>query len=324
MARVASRSLRRSARLALSVAVLIGIWQRPALADVSEVTGAAYGFSSTISLFDGPAVVSGPLPVVSLPPAGSAEVITQSDPHGALAKQGPAIVVRATALTVSTEGTTGPDGSVTSSASVVFDGSSDDRIDPFSADGLASRCTARESEVTGSTTLDNAFLVTSTDFDGEPVEIINLPTNPAPNTTMAGTNDAVGDTFRIVLNEQIREGDTLTVNAVHVYLGQNAEGESVEGVARGEAIVGHSVCGISSSGPTGSDDAVTDTVLETGLPTTQDRRSTPTTMPGEAVALSEQVDPGGSLASPLIGVLVGGLAAGFFLWLRHLRRRPRR
>jgi pyruvate/2-oxoglutarate dehydrogenase complex dihydrolipoamide acyltransferase (E2) component len=58
----------------------------------------------------------------------------------------------------------------------------------------------------------------------------------------------VGDTFRIVFNEQIQEGDTLTVNAVHFYLGQNAEGEPAPGVALGEAIIGQSVCGVTASG----------------------------------------------------------------------------
>lgn len=323
MARFSSVALRRPARVVLTVAVLVALWQHPAIADVSEVTGGAYGFSSSVSLFDGPAVDSGPLPVVTLPPEGSPTPITESDPDGESAQQGPAIVVQATAMTVSTEGTTGVGGSVTSSASVVFGDAEEERVDPFSADEVGSTCTASESEVTGAAALDNASLVTSTDLEGEPVEVIDLPENPAPNTTLSGTNDAVGDTFRIVLNEQIREGDTLTVNAVHVFLGQNAQGASVDAVARGEAILGQSVCGVVTSVASSRDADISETVPDAAAGGNDDRQATTTTTPGEAVAVRETGELGSSRPSPLFGVLVGGLVAALFVWLRHLRPRPR-
>lgn len=316
-------SLRRPARLVLSVVALVALWQRPVIADVSEVTGGAYGFSSTVSLFDEPAVDSGPVPVVTLPPEGSSTPITASDSGGESARQGPAIVVEATAMTVSTEGTTGVGGSVTSTASVVFGEAEDERIDPFSADEVRSTCRASESEVTGAAALTNASLVTSTDLEGEPVEIIDLPENPAPNTMLSGTNDALGDTFRIVLNEQVRDGDTLTVNAVHVFLGQNAQGESVEAVARGEAILGQSVCGVSTSAGSPDDADITETAPDAAAVASDDREATTTTAPGEAVAVSESGELGSSRPSPLFGVLVGGLVAALLVWLRHLRPRPR-
>jgi hypothetical protein len=235
--------------LLFSAMVFSVFWQRQAAdAQVTEVTGSAYGFFTSIGLFGGPANDIGPVPQVTLPPGGSADPITQTDPDGDSAVYGPATIVQTTAMTVSTEGTTGPDGSVTSSSSVEFNANQEEQFDPFNADNLLSTCTASEAEVTGSVTLTNASLVTSTDADGEPVDTIDLPANPAPNSTFGGTIDNVGDTFRAVFNEQIREGDTLTVNAVHFYFGQNAEGEPVPGAALGEAIIGQSVCGVTASG----------------------------------------------------------------------------
>lgn len=321
MVRLSSVALRRPARVVLSVVVFASLWQRPAIADVSEVTGGAYGFSSSVSLFGGPAVDSGPLPVVTLPPEGSTTPITESDSNGESARQGPAIVVQATVIRVSTEGTTGLGGSVTSSASVVFGDNSEERVDPFSADEVRSTCTASESEVNGETTLDDASLVTSTDLDGEPVEIVDLPANPAPNTTLSGTNEAVGDTFRIVLNEQIREGDTLTVNAVHVFLGQNAQGDSVEAVARGEAVVGQSVCGVSTSAPSPPDAAITETVPNAGAVAGLGGEETTTTRPAQEMAVAEQPDAGAGRATPVVGVLVGGAFLALMLGLRRRRGR---
>ncbi len=254
------------AGLLLSALVLSGLWQRQgADAQVSEVTGSAYGFFTSIGLFGGPANDIGPVPLVTLPPEGSADPITQTDPDGDSAVYGPAIIVQTTAMTVSTEGTTGPDGSVTSSSSVEFNENQDEQVDPFNADNLLSTCTASEAEVTGSVTLNNASLVTSTDPDGEPADTIDLPANPAPNSTFGGTIDNIGDTFRVVFNEQIREGDTLTVNAVHFYFGQNAAGEPVPGNALGEAIIGQSVCGVTATGSgQPSDDTTTTTTGPSG------------------------------------------------------------
>jgi hypothetical protein len=251
--------------LLLSALVLSGLWQRQgADAQVSEVTGSAYGFFASVSLFGGPANDVGPVLQVTLPPEGSAEPITQTDPDGDSAVFGPAVIVETTGMTVSTEGTTGPDGSVTSSSSVEFNENQDEQVDPFNADDLLSTCTASEGEVTGSVTLTNASLATSTDDEGLPVDTIDLPASPAPNTTFGGTIDHVGDTFRVVFNEQIREGDTLTVNAVHFFFGQNEQGEPVEGIALGEAIIGQSVCGVTASGAGQPGDTTTTTTGQSG------------------------------------------------------------
>lgn len=281
----------------LSAMLLSAFWQREAAdAQVVEVTGSAYGFFTSVGLFGGPPGDVGPVPTVTLPPGGSAEAITATDPDGETAQYGPAVIVQTEAMTVSTEGTTGPDGSVTSSSSVEFNPNQEEQVDPFNADDLMSTCTASGSGTSGSVTLNNASLVLSTDVETEePVETIDLPVNPEPNTTFGGTIDHVGDTFRAVFNEQITEGDTLTVNAVHLYLGQNAAGEDVPGIAKGEAIIGQSVCGVSASGGGGGES--TTTVAPgggggSGVPTTAPGRgSTATTAPASQPAPTTPAQP---------------------------------
>lgn len=328
----ASMHLDPSTRLLACALVLLSIWPHPALAEVAEVTGSAYGFSSSVSLFDGPAVVSGPAPVVTLPPEGSATPITEVDPEGESAQYGPAIIVQPTTMSVSTEGTAGRQGSVTSSSSVEFERDEDEvELGPFDADRLESTCTATESGATGSATLSAASLVTSTDPDsGEPVETIEVPADPTPNTTFGGTIDDVGDTYRIVLNEQIVEGDTLTVNAVHYYLGQNEQGESVEGVAQGEAIIGQSVCGVASG--SGDDDpnpqpgetptAPGQTTSESG-DTNPAGESTTTTPSAELATAGQDADRGSGERVVLVGALVG-VALVVIFRLRRPRGQHRR
>lgn len=310
----------------LLAVMLSSLWlQRPASAEVSEVTGSAYGFSASLSLFDSPPVEREPVPLVTLPPEGSPEPITATDPEGELAQYGPAVIVEATAITVSTEGTTGGNGAVTSSATVEFDDDREEQLDPFNADGLFATCTASEGGSTGSVTLEAATLVTSTDPDtGEPVETIDLPTNPAPNTTFGGTIDYVGDTFRIVLNEQITEGDTLTVNAVHYYLGQNQEGESVDGEARGEAVFGQTVCGVSASEPSGAATAnpsspAEGTTVAVGEAAPGSGEATSTTLPEDRLAIAEEIDADDGRREQMIGALVGG---GLLVILILRMRRP--
>lgn len=329
----AGRAARRKLpfRLLFLAVMLSSLWlQPPASAEVSEVTGSAYGFSASLSLFDSPPVEREPVPLVTLPPEGSPEPITATDPEGELAQYGPAVIVEATAITVSTEGTTGPNGSVTSSATVEFDDDREEQLDPFNADGLLATCTASEGLSTGSVTLDAATLVTSTDPDtGEPVETIDLPTNPEPNTTFGGTIDYVGDTFRIVLNEQITEGGTLTVNAVHYYLGQNQEGESVDGEARGEAVFGQTVCGVSASGlssvaPAPASPAEGATV-EVGEAAPGSGEATSTTLPEDRLAIAEEIDADDGRRERMIGALVGGgLLAALILRMRRPTGKHRR
>lgn len=323
----AAGSLGRFASLLLGAALLSGVAQpRPALAEVTEVTGSAYGFFTSVSLFDGPAAESGPAPVVTLPAEGSAEPITETAADEESVQYGPAIIVQSTGVTVSTEGTTGPDGSVTSSAELEFDEDREEQVDPFKADSLASTCTAAESGTTGSVSLTGGTLVTSTDPDTEePLETVDLPAEPEPNTSFTGTIDHVGDTFRLVLNEQIEEGDTLTVNAVHLYLGEDGDG-----VAQGDAVLGQSVCGVSASAASPSDtppstQAATTPGGETNGTELGD--TTDQTRLEEAIGTTGRADAdsGDGRRERLIGALVGGgVLAALVLRMRRPAGKHRR
>ena len=216
-----TRDRARARRLSLAMAVLItgvGIvaLSGPSEADVTEVEGSAFGCYSSVSLFGGPAGVRGPLPTATLPPGGGAS--------GNMAAEcrlvyGPAILFTSGPLVVTTEGTTGPGGSVTSTATLGPVNTSGQEV--FTATNVSSTCTASESGVIGSTTITGGTLIVSEgdpDVEGDET-IVTIPTNPAPNTTYNGVIEGVGDSFRAVFNEQIVNPDgSLTVNAYHLYL----------------------------------------------------------------------------------------------------------
>ena len=236
--------------LLFSTMVLSNVWQSPAAADVTGVTGSAYGHHADVTIFGGQQPVAGPAPTVTLPPGGSATPITATAPS-ALVEYGPATLFSSGRLTVSTEGTTGPDGSVTSTASI--DTINTSQVEVFTAANLSSTCTASESGVSGSTTVTGGTLITS---EGDPeVEgdetTISVPTNPAPNTAFEGALEGVGDTFRYVFNEQIQNPDgSITVNALHGYL--------LGPTAVGDLIIGQVVCGVTSDGQSGTTTTVDD------------------------------------------------------------------
>ncbi len=98
--------------------LLVGFGQGPAQADVTAVSGGAYGYFHDVSGgLDPP--TEGPTPAVTLPPGGSFNPVTASAAPGSTAtgvctwtglNHGP--------ITVSTEGLPGQTGSVTSSSSI--------------------------------------------------------------------------------------------------------------------------------------------------------------------------------------------------------------
>jgi hypothetical protein len=200
------------------------------------VGGGAYGYFVTVSLFGGAAGVKGPAPTVTLPDAGSASPVTDTA-ASANVQFGPAIIFTSDKLEVSTQGT--PGGTVTSSASAANVNRSGQ--EQLTAATATSKCTASSSAQTGSTTLSGAKLVTSsgTNFDSDADDtVVQLPADPAPNTPYEGKIEQVGDTFRVVLNEQITSAGSITVNAVHIFL--------LGPVAVGEVIIGQSRCGTTS------------------------------------------------------------------------------
>jgi hypothetical protein len=102
-----------SRRLTVLLAVLMPVAAAVAMqpgvssADVTAVKGQAFGVAGDLTLFGGPQHQA-PTPLVTLPPGGTMTVPSLSLSFG------PAVFVRAGTTTVSSTGSTGPTGSVTS------------------------------------------------------------------------------------------------------------------------------------------------------------------------------------------------------------------
>ncbi|HEV8115693.1 MAG TPA: choice-of-anchor P family protein, partial [Acidimicrobiales bacterium] len=63
--------------------------------------------------------------------------------------------------------------------------------------------------------------------------VVPVPADPAPNTVIEGKLEGIGDSFRLVFNEQIVEDGAITVNAAHqILLGPTAVGDLVIGQSR--------------------------------------------------------------------------------------------
>lgn len=218
-------------------------------ADVSAVSGSAYGASVNLNVAGVGAVSAGPLPTVTLPASGgneSASLATISVPP----------FLTTGLAEVSTQGTTGAGGSSTSSARLVGVSALAGNL---TADVISSACTASETDISGSSTLTNAMLRLT---DGDPT---TLDVSPAPNTTLTG--NVGGQSFSVILNEQIETADAITVNAVHITLNGP--------LATGDIILSQSHCDIvRAAGTTTSTEATTSTTEAT---TTTTEATTTTT-----------------------------------------------
>ena len=197
-----------------------------AYADVSSVTGRAFGESVDVTVpLVGGHVTSGPTPSVTLPAAGSASPVT-----GNLASVSTAVLDTGV-LTVSTQGTTGATGSVTSSADVANPrvGLGLGLTDVLAADAVHSTCTSNETGSTGSATVTDLRVL------GVPVSV-----SSAPNSTVG-----VAGVGTLYVNEQTVTGSaptsSITVNALRLHITAGAVGS-------GDVIVGQSVCGVDGSG----------------------------------------------------------------------------
>jgi hypothetical protein len=327
MARAGFRQYRIGLVVGLLLAgVLALVGSGAASADVSAVKGSACGYYTDVSLFQGPknlrgcnqpadAPAEGAAPSVTLPAAGSASPISATDSDGAVAQYGPAqlfsgqyppdpnvlVAPPSGPMTVSTQGTTGASGAVTSSASITLPrgvGPS-----PIVADGVASSCTASETGVGGSTAITNGQTVTSTTGDGSPLTMAPVPAYPPVNHEVTGTINNVGDSFRIVYNEQITNSDgSITVNAVHMYL--------LGPTAVGDVVIAQSVCGVTVT-------QATTTTTQPGATTTTQAGATTTTV--AATTTSTQATTSTTAASTTTTTTggspgtVGGGAYGFFV-----------
>ena len=274
----------------------------PSSADVTSVTGSAFGASGSVSLFGGPPNVFPAQPVVTLPATGGNE--SNSAPSATF-QAGPAVLLESGPLTVNTQGTTGPSGSVTSTATVagVADGPG-----PFLYEEVESTCTASESGVSGSTTITGGVVETATDpTSGNATATENVPANPPANLELSGTLNHIGDSFRIVFNEQIPNADgSLTVNGAHMFL--------LGPTAVGELIFAQSVCGVTATAttttvptgatttvPTGATTTVptgATTTVPTGATTTTVVQATTTTTAGGATTTSSTMVPAGATTVP--------------------------
>jgi len=282
----------------------------PAMGQVTAVKGSAFGYFSRISLFDGPAADRGPAPTVTLPAGGSDAPVTATAPSGD-ARYGPGIFFTSDKLDVSTKGTPAG-GTVTSSVNITNLNKSGAEV--LTASAVSSTCTASGSGVTGSATITGGKLQTddgNPNVDGDET-VVAVPANPAPNTSYDGKLQSVGDTFRYVFNEQIKNPDgSLTVNAAHQF--------AIGPTAKGELIIGQVVCGVTGSG------ATTATTAAPGASTTTTARgaATTTTSPGlatttttAAVAVTTTAAPAAATTSstaPAASTGVGGSAYGFFV-----------
>ena len=296
-----SAATRRAAAIAgavVGVMVVLGPTGRSG-ADVIAVSGRATGFLSRMSLFGGPLAergqpgdpgcdpgqppagpnasqVEGCSPTVTLPPIGSPEPITATDPNGVRAVYGPAVLFAGRwpagspvpppsgPVAVSTQGTTGPNGSVTSSVAItkppigstwVPPGQSSPvpwpggvGPGPILADGVTSTCAATESNpatgataVRGATTITNGALAQATDAYGSPANLVGMPANPLPNDgPHHGVLTNIGDSYDVFYNEQDTSvPGTLTVTAIHMRM--------LGPTAVGDLYIAQSSCGIRSA-----------------------------------------------------------------------------
>ncbi len=267
MARLARMERGYARRLqVLAVILTVGVMgalasSGPSSAAVTSVKGGANGYLLMVSLFGGPVHTDGPKPTVTLPPTGSPSPITATAPS-ANASFGPATFFTSDALNVSTQGTTGAGGSVSSSSTVANVGKGGSEV--FTADSAASSCTASESGVTATTTITNGVLQTDSGDTNPPVHprvTQPVPVNPTPNTSVMGHIHVNGakDNFHVIFNEQITAPDgSITVTAAH----QVFDGPT----AVGDLWIGQSICGVTA--PTTTTTTAAPTTTTTVAPTT--------------------------------------------------------
>lgn len=224
------RATGRRASRALAVVALVPTFAlllaTGASAAVTAVSGGAFGVSATIDVPLGADVTVGPSPTVTLPPGGSLTTAVVNSPG----------LLRTEVLTVSSQGTTGPTGSVTSSASVDRTRVGATGAPVLQADVISSTCTSTEAGSTGSSSVTNLRLLGA---------VVDVTSVPATGLTVAG----VGTLF---VNEQIRTGTGastgITVNALRLEL-------NVPLLGTGTIIIAQSRCAVVGDGvvvPTGA------------------------------------------------------------------------
>ncbi|MDQ6727810.1 MAG: hypothetical protein M3066_16840 [Actinomycetota bacterium] len=220
-----------------------------ASATVTADIGGAYGVSAHISLFGTLQTPFAGAPTVTLPSTGSTGVTATATSEDVT--YGPATFFDSGAESVTTQGTTGASGSVTSSTSIASRTQSSGTCPgtqtaciyagPFTADSIASNCTASSSGKTGAATFSNGKLVTATDTSGNPTTTVSIPNSPTANYTVSGylyASSTDKETFTWKFNQQTTNADgSITVYAAHQRL--------IGPTAVGDLWIGQSICGVS-------------------------------------------------------------------------------
>lgn len=245
-------------------------------AAVTAAEGLAFNYYTDVSLFDGPSSrrgygqvvcesendpagcvpatdeASAVSPSVECPQGGGSDRVTK--PDGAQAEYGPATIFGGIwpedapsappsgPLTSEVDCELGEDGHASASTSVTLTPAGTTYPGgvgpgPLVAEEVHSSCTMTPHGVTSDVTIVGGVLETQYDADtGEPIETEAVPDSPDANLTRSGTLDHVGDSYRIVFNEQIENPDgSFTVNAARV--------ELLGPSATGEMVIGSSTCG---------------------------------------------------------------------------------
>lgn len=278
-------------------------------------TGSAFAVSVDMTLLGTPAVRVDPIPFVSYPQGGSDSVVDI----------GPRTLGSITGGVLNASSTTS--GDVLTSRASLADVVVKDVLkisDVLSATAVEAQCAAGPGSLSGSSSVVDLKVLG-----------VDVDVNAAP-----GTEINVLDVAKVRINEQIREGDTITVNAVRVIV----DG-ALAGVTTADIVLAQAKCsaasddtGTTSPTPTSSTEPSTPgtptSTTEPGTPTgtsgpSGPREVPPTDAPSDGtppgvvpVANSgDLADTGVSTIVPLIlggGVLVG---AGVFLMLRNRRSR---
>jgi LPXTG-motif cell wall-anchored protein len=291
----------------VGVAALTAVLVAPPVVAAEEPSGSAYALSVATTLLGGPLARVDPRPSVTYPGGGS----------DSLVKVGPdaAGLVTANALNASSD----LKRNTLISAAGVAEVSVKNIL---SASLVTADCTAAASGVTGKSSVASLTVL------GHPIDL----------ATGSREIDVVG-VAKVRLNEQLRTGGTLTVNAVHVIVGG-----PVGNVTSADIVLSQARCGWTgwseSSGPqtattTTTTTATTTTPRDTTAPpsSTDPATSTPVTTTRRAASDADIVDASsdGDLAetgvSGVVPLALAGLvllAGGGFALFFTKRRRAKR
>ena len=186
----------------------------PAAAAIKPVLGSAYGYQASVSFFGGTPMVKKPTPTVKLPKTGSGTPITKTASSGSIVF-GPATLLTSGAIALSTKGTSG-NALTTGSMQSVDAG-------PLTASAISDSCTASNGgAATGSVSVTNGVVVTSTDVNGNPTSTMAVPSNPSAGFDIHGTVTVSAtdtESFDWIFNYRpATSNGSLTVVAAHEIL----------------------------------------------------------------------------------------------------------